>query len=522
MFNKKSLVKAKPHFSLAECLKLICFCKHTFQIALFLVLNIFIGFSNQLVLAEETNSINSPIQSSHLGSKLAFLSKWKEKKKSSANNFNSSSKTSSKTKNIIQTNIQSSIHSNQSPGKVLNENNKIQKQSNEKRENIFDERSPEELIQETLGVLQTLPLSDSIKLSVKSYKLTPSLDKLRQGQLLVLNTRKAKNEIENIEYVIEYIENTRKCLNDISLCLQQSQDDEFMGSFYTWVTSKDIEIISSEINNLQSSSKDTNNFKRAKILYLATKSLNLGVQEIDGPNDDSKNGQNFISQFFKAAGLLNPGRELGSDKADNWAWCAAFATAIVNQAGFGFSFLSIDQYNQSCKEANKKFHCHPVQVDFILQWAKRNGLTNSLSNTKASIESLMPGDLLIMVNKKSDQASHMGFYLAKSIEMDQEGNNEKGNGIIYKSAQTELDDPPNSVAGGVQKTNLGNKRVWIYSIEGNAGPFINDKLENKWNEVLLLKADNKISGLDYERLLDRVTIVKRPIESWDYSVSQSD
>ncbi|MDJ0625974.1 MAG: hypothetical protein QNJ31_06380 [Candidatus Caenarcaniphilales bacterium] len=331
--------------------------------------------------------------------------------------------------------------------------------SNSKK--IFGSQSTQELLKESINLIGSL-----------NVQKTNS----RISQYLILKDKRVDLPIEPA-FTIDYLTMSKPCLDNLDLCSENTQNKHF-NNFYTKLRSENILDIKKSIKRLLEENNERNH-KRAKFLNLAFKSLFLGVQEIDGPNDDSRTGGNLIKQYFEAAGLTKIDKELTDNKVDEWAWCAAFITALTNQAGSGFSFLTQDEYQTACKNMNKESHCHPVQVDFIVNWAyKKAHLNQNFSFT--NLQEVTPGDLLALINPKNGQASHIGIYIGQSKEC-------------------------------LNKQN----ECWLYTIEGNAGPFINDVLEQKWNEVDEIIERNKISIEDYERLLDRVTIVKRPINNWD-------
>jgi hypothetical protein len=334
---------------------------------------------------------------------------------------------------------------------------------------IFDNLSVNELKQKNSLIIKKLMLTKLER--KKALQKTASLnnERVRAGQLLILRDKKPIKKI-TIDYLNEYLTETYNCLINSSLCLSE-ESNEYISSFYTYLNAQNINEINESIDQIS-------DYKRAKIINLALSQLNLGVQESISPNEDP---ENYIQQYFEAAGLLDPNKELGSDKINNWAWCSAFITSIINQAGYGFSFIQIKDYLKVCNDFKAKENCHPVQVDFVLAWAKKYKLdyeinTNNLNELKA-------GDLLIMTNLISGRANHIGFYLGKD-----------------KACQ------------------LNPENCWIYSLEGNAGPLINDALEDNWSEIITLKNNKTISNYDYERLLDRVTLVKRPLNSWSYFI----
>jgi len=329
-------------------------------------------------------------------------------------------------------------------------------------ESLFDSRSSAQLMEETLKSLSDL----------KNH------NKKRLGQFLVLYHKRLEASLEPDD-IIWYLEKTQNCLNQPELCASQNSSQEtkqdHLSNFYTLLTDDDLTQIKNSLNQIENLS-----WSRAKTLNLIFNSLKLGIQESDGPNDDSLTGGNFIEQIFQGAGVFSPKTELPPNRVD-WAWCAAYITSIIHQAGLGFSFISLQEQINACKEADKLEHCHPVQVEFLLNWAYRKTKVQAFS----SEAKMQAGDILILLSPKTKRASHIGFYLAKSPECDKNFNN----------------------------------NCWIYSLEGNAGPFINDKLEDKWPEVLELVEKKNITPEEYERLLDRLTIVKRPAQNWDYTFS---
>jgi len=333
---------------------------------------------------------------------------------------------------------------------------------------IFDNLSVNELKQKNSLILKKLILTKAER------KKTTSInnERLRAGQLLILRDKKTVKQI-TINYLNQYLTETYNCLSNSSLCLNE-ESDEYISSFYTYLNAENINEINESIDQIS-------NYKRAKIINLALSQLNLGVQESISPNEDP---ENYIEQYFEAAGLLDPNKELGFDKINNWAWCSAFVTSIINQAGYGFSFIQIKDYFKTCNDFKAKENCHPVQVDFILGWAKNYKLDQEINTN--NLNELKAGDLLIMTNSISGRANHIGFYLGKA-----------------KSCQS------------------NPETCWIYSLEGNAGPLINDALEDNWSEIIALKNNKIISNNDYERLLDRVTLVKRPLNSWSYFIKMN-
>jgi hypothetical protein len=311
-----------------------------------------------------------------------------------------------------------------------------------------------------------IPIADFLNKTVVS----------RRKQILVIKQKRLDLEAKPTE-VLSYLNATAPCLMWEEKCLEKAETKPFLGSFYKYLSEDDIKAVSSSLE--RNRKQIENNIIRTKILENAFRALSREIQEIDGPNDDSINGENEIYQFFRAAGIENPIKELGSNKTDNWAWCSAFITSLLNESGLGVSFLKIDEYLDACKNMEKEEHCHPVQVDFILEWAKMKGLSLSLKDEN-SYEELQPGDLLVLINPKTRRASHIGIYLAKKCYQE---------------------------------------NCWIYSIEGNAGPLINDAVENDWKEVKSIIKKNNISSFNFERILDRVTLVKRPIQVWDYGIT---
>ncbi len=338
--------------------------------------------------------------------------------------------------------------------------------------NIFDNLSVNELKQKNSLILKQLILTKPERKQAAKIMEPGSAERkqIREGQILILRDKKPTLSIE-IDYLPEYLNETYNCLNNPNLCLNQD-NNEYISSFYTYLNLENINDINQTIDQIT-------DYKRAKIINLSLSQLNLAVQESIAPNDDP---EDYIEQYFQAAGLFDPERELGSDKVNNWAWCSAFITSIINQAGLGFSFIQIQDYLKTCQNFQAKDSCHPVQVDFILSWAKKYKLEHELD--LSNLAELKAGDLLIMTNSTSKRANHIGFY-------------------IGQDKNCKLDDVQN---------------CWLYSLEGNAGPLINDALEDKWPEIIDLKNNNKISNLEYERLLDRATLVKRPINSWSYFV----
>jgi hypothetical protein len=342
-----------------------------------------------------------------------------------------------------------------------------------KAQNIFENRSPNELLNEAILTLKKLKPTET----EPGKTIEPDNKRLRLAQMLVLVHKRADKKI-GPAYTTTYLQETKACLENSEQCLED-RFDEYKSSFYTWLKPEDINRIEASLNNLKDNSTLT--LKRAKVLQLIFASLELGVHEVDGPNDDSLTGEDLIGQYFSAAGVSNPNKELPPSRID-WAWCAAYVTSIINQAGHGFSFISLREHINACKEMDKLKHCHPVQVEFILKWAQNKARV--LTMNKTSLQEAAPGDILVLVSPKSGLASHIGFYIGQS-----------------------------------ENCATNDNECWIYTIEGNAGPFINDKLENNWSQVQDIVKEEKISSTDYERLLDRVTIVKRPISSWDYWIS---
>lgn len=324
---------------------------------------------------------------------------------------------------------------------------------------LFDSRSSKQLLKETLESLETLKDNSNLRLR----------------EILILQHKRVESELKPKD-IVWYLENTQNCLDKPELCQTKNfQKDEHLNNFYTWLTDSDINQIKNSLNSINSLS-----WRRAKVLNLIFNSLQLGIQEVDGPNDDSVTGHNYISQLFEGSGIFTPEKELPPSRID-WAWCAAYITSIIHQAGSGFSFISLQEQINTCKEADKLEHCHPVQVEFILNWAYRKAKVEKFSLNSQ----IQAGDILVLINPKTKLASHIGFYLAKSPECIEEEKN--------------------------------NFDCQIYSVEGNAGPFINDKLEDKWPEVLQIIQEENIKNS--ELLLDRLTIVKRPAYNWDYIIS---
>lgn len=352
---------------------------------------------------------------------------------------------------------------------------------------IFETRSPQTLIKQSLELVDELALDEN--------KKDPTLAEKRFVQYLILSNKKAESEI-NIDYLQTYLSSTEACLKSPGKCFvkMKAENNDHLGSFYTYFQKEDIADLKASLNEL--SKDDDLDFQRAKIVNLSFNALKLGVQESDGPNDDSVDGPNYIAQYFKGAGVSYPKREMDSNKVDGWAWCAAFVTAIVNQAGGGFSFLTFQEYFNSCRELDKQSHCHPIQVDFILNWAKKKAQVEAVDSQ--SISSLKAGDILVLLHPKKKNPSHIGFYVGKT-----------------KACSVNIDDDlPQKDSSNVTL----DGKCWIYTIEGNAGPFINDQLENDWPIVKKQLNTEAISLFDYERLLDRATIVRRPLSSWDYSI----
>ncbi|MDX1917909.1 MAG: hypothetical protein SFT81_02025 [Candidatus Caenarcaniphilales bacterium] len=330
---------------------------------------------------------------------------------------------------------------------------------------IFDDKTPEQLLIEAGNLLPDLIINDT---EARDQAISV---RARQAQLLLREKQYLELKLKP-EAAISYLHDTKICLGDPSVCLAKTKidPDSLLSSFYTWITPEDLSLIQKSLVEID---RDRLTYRRAKVLNLAIKSLLLGVQEADGPNDDTRSGENLIDQYFVAAGIYDPAKEFNPNRVD-WAWCAAYVSAIINQAGGGFSFISLDQHNKACAEMKQKSHCHPVQVEFILNWAKRKN--KAIPYTLSSLDRSQPGDLLILMSPKSGRAGHIGFYLAHNQD-------------------------------------------WVYSIEGNTGPNINDLLEDDWQAVKAQIKTTNTSTSDYERLLDRVSIVKRPLESWAYIVT---
>ncbi|MDX1919113.1 MAG: hypothetical protein SFU25_00080 [Candidatus Caenarcaniphilales bacterium] len=373
---------------------------------------------------------------------------------------------------------------------------------------IFDNLSPEDLNKNTLSIIQSLNPPEGFSVNKEA-----TLASRRFHQYLILKEKKVTDDLE-VSFVKDYLESTKPCLTALDGCLNNTTENKkFISSFYTFYTIEVLEELSNAITSppppitsenktseqtvLNSSMEslsprqitvkgELNNFKRAKFLNLAYKSLELGVHEVDGSNDDSLSGGDLIKQYFEATGIKHVEREMTNNKVDEWAWCAAFITSLYNQSGGGFSFITQEEYIRSCREMDKKSHCHPVQVDFILNWARRKAKVSKFSESVFS--EIIPGDLLVLINPKSGQASHIGIYVAQSKDC---------------SAQ-DIDE------------------CWVYTIEGNAGPFINDALEEEWPQVKRVIHKNNIEDADYERLLDRLTLVKRPAANWDYAINLFD
>lgn len=314
-----------------------------------------------------------------------------------------------------------------------------------------------------------LGLISDINLSLNKL-FTSDEEKLKQerlSQLLVVNKKPKEFPKLSYEKYAQYIDETRVCLYRPEQCTNSTND--FNQSFYSYITDKDKAIISKSILN----NKTEYSTQRLELINTIFNKLTIGIQESIEPNKDKYNS---ILNLFQQSGLLQPDKELGLYRK-YWAWCAAFVTSSLHAAGLGISYISLNDYESVCEQTRKKqkdnnYSCHPVQVDFILHWAHNHDLTSK------NFDKLQPGDMLVVIDK-DEIGQHIAFFLAQTEE-------------------------------------------YMYSLEGNIGPYINDSFlfNEEFAEVKKHLSTNKYSQQDIERLFDRLTIVKRPKASkaWSWSI----
>jgi|GEM_PF-6650358 len=339
-------------------------------------------------------------------------------------------------------------------------------------QSILGSKTKKDLLKAVLSKIEQLD-PKFISTKKKDFK------ELRKRQILILKDKYLAEKID-LDFVGEYLKFTEQCLKKRTKCLELKNN--YFANFYTEIKQADLEILNNSIFRLAKNLENLN-YKRAFILNKLFENLDLAIQEVENSNDDSSQGD-FIRDFFKSSGIYDPEQSLGSRL--EWAWCSAFVTSVINQSGANFSYLNYKDLSDICLDkiySNKESFCHPVQVDFILNWAEKKQILEQLTSFKLRFLKVLPGDILIQYNHQEQKATHIGFFLAF----------EK----VKNSKKTE------------------QTKFWIYSIEGNTGPFINDALEKNWQEIKKLNLKTK----DYQRLLDRLTIVKRPLSSWDFFVS---
>jgi hypothetical protein len=267
---------------------------------------------------------------------------------------------------------------------------------------------------------------------------------------LILATKDAELALDPVD-VGWYLQGTEPCLKNPDICISETRTKTNDHYGAFYVWWSKAE--QSQIRNYLASHSVSGRAKH--LLETAIGWLERGVQEDLGPNRSS-GGE--IRRLFRLSGIPRPEAALGKNR-DKWAWCSAFVTAAYGPGSFTFTELS--DYEQACRGLEKD--CHPTQVEFLRRWAEQHGKLRNASQAR-------PGDIMIQL-KNQGLASHNGVFLARH-------------------------------------------QGWTYTIEGNAGPFVNDKLESVWQQVRSMP----LSRFDYERLLDRVTVVKRPSNSWRYAI----